>query len=151
MMLPPASLADHLPRRRLAEMEHAGQVDRDDAVPGLGIEVEEIRAVADPGAFEQHVEPAELAHRRRDRVIDRRAVAHVERLRRRRDRRRRGCAPAVASAAAASISVHRRRRALARQALGAGAADAAARPRHQRHLALDPAHRPPPLVLRRVL
>ena len=139
MMLPPAALLDHLPRRRLSEVKHAGQVDRDDAVPGLGIEIEEIEPVADPGRFEHDIEPAEFAHDGGNRRIDRRAVAHVE--------SRRGGPPA-GSADARGSSLGRRavavgaehRRALARQPLGPGAADAASRSRDQRHLARDPPH-----------
>jgi hypothetical protein len=43
-------------------MEHAGQIDRDDAVPLAGIEVEKTPAMTDPGTVEQHIEPAELAY-----------------------------------------------------------------------------------------
>ena len=77
-MLPPDfrhSPADHLPRRRLSQVKHAGQVDRDDAVPGLGVEIEEIQPVADPGRFQHDVEPAEFAHDSGNCRIDRRAVA----------------------------------------------------------------------------
>src|SRR2546421_10720255 len=55
-----SSLPDHLPRRRLAEMKHAGQVDRDDAVPDRRVELEEIAAMTDPGAVQEDVEPAEI-------------------------------------------------------------------------------------------
>ena len=70
MMLPPPCF-DHLPRRRLSDVKHAGQVDRDDAVPSLGIDLQEIEPVADPGQFEHDVEPAELAHDGGNRRIDR--------------------------------------------------------------------------------
>jgi hypothetical protein len=36
-------------------MEHAGQVDRDDAFPFGRIEVEKAPAVTDSGAVEQHI------------------------------------------------------------------------------------------------
>ena len=104
MMLPPAALLDHLPRRRLSEMKHAGQVDRDDAVPSLGIEIEEIEPVADPGRIRARCRAGRIRARPASGRIDRRAVAHVE--------SRRGARPpaariraAVASAAAPSLSV----------------------------------------------
>jgi hypothetical protein len=124
---------------RLAEMEHAGQVHGDDAVPGLGVEVEEIAAMADPGAVEQNIEPAKLPDHALDGGIDRGAVAHIE--------AERGGAPAaVADAPGAGFGRGRidigaeHRRAFSRQCLGAGPANAAAGAGHQRHLALDPAH-----------
>ena len=95
--------------------------------------------MADPGAFEEDVEPAELAHRSFDRVIDRCAVAHVEPL-------CRGLSANLADTPGGGLG--RRpvdigaedRRSLARQRFGAGPADTAARPGDQRHLARDPAH-----------
>ncbi len=134
-----ASLSRHLARRSLVEMEHAGQIDRDDAVPRCRVEVEEIAAVADPGTIEEDVDPAEREHRRGDRLIDRIAVAHVETL----------CGGMPAGVADAPGGGFGRGRVdigakhgcpLARQRLGAGAADPAARPGDQRHLARDPAH-----------
>ena len=138
MMLPPPCF-DHLPRRRLPDVKHAGQVDRDDAVPSLGIDIQEIEPVADPGQFEHDIEPAEFAHDSGDSRIDRRTVAHVE--------SRRGCPPAGATNPR-SGSLGRRavavgaehRRALACQRLGPGASDAASRSRNQRHFARDPPH-----------
>ena len=138
MMLPPPSL-DHLPRRRLSDVKHAGQVDRDDAVPGLGIDLEEIAPMTDPGRFEHDVEPAEFAHDSGNGRIDRDTVAHVE--------SRRGRPPA-GSTNSSSGSLGRgtiavgaeHRRALACQRLGPGAADAASRSRNQRHFARDPPH-----------
>src|SRR5262249_61337956 len=73
-----ATLTDHLLRCRLAEMKHARQVDCDDPLPLGGIEVEKVPAMTDPGAVEQHIEPAELAHRSRYCLGNRRSVAHVE-------------------------------------------------------------------------
>ena len=77
-----AALPHHLPRRRLPQMEHPGQIDRDDAVPNGGIEIEKSGGLTDAHAVEQHVQPAEFAHRRGNRGVDRRAVAHVEAERR---------------------------------------------------------------------
>ncbi len=153
MMLPPdfpppdfaIGLLDHLPRRRLSQVKHAGQVDRDDAVPGLGVEIEKIEPVADPGQFQHDVEPAEFAHDSGNRRIDRRAVAYVE--------SRRGGPPAGLTNAGGNSFGRRavavgaeHRGALARQPFGPGAADAASRPRDQRHLARDPPHACPPVM-----
>src|SRR5262249_23658268 len=55
-----ATLADHLPGCRLAEMKHPGQINGDDTLPLGGIEVEKVPAMTDPGAVEQYIEPAEL-------------------------------------------------------------------------------------------
>jgi hypothetical protein len=59
-------------------MEHPGQIDRYDAVPSRWIEVEKSGGLTDAHAVEQHVEPAEFAHRRGNRGVNGRAVAHVE-------------------------------------------------------------------------
>jgi hypothetical protein len=78
-------------------VKHAAQGDRDDAVPSLGIGIQEIEPVTDPGRFEHDIEPAEFAHDGGNDRIDRHAVAYVE--------SRRGARPptriraAVASAA----------------------------------------------------
>jgi hypothetical protein len=60
-----------LPRRRLSDVKHAGQVDRDDAVPSLGVDIQEIEPVADPGGFDHDIEPAEFAHDSGNGRIDR--------------------------------------------------------------------------------
>jgi hypothetical protein len=63
-------------------MEHAGQVDRDDAIPFSGIEVEKGGGLTNADAVEEHIQSAEFTDRRRNRGIDGRAVAHVEAERR---------------------------------------------------------------------
>jgi hypothetical protein len=63
-------------------MEHPRQIHRDYAVPNGGIEVEKPGSLTDARAIEQHVEPAEFAHRRGNRGVDRGTVAHVEAERR---------------------------------------------------------------------
>src|SRR5437764_1114645 len=73
-----AALLHHLPRRCLSDVKHARQVDRDDAVPSLGIDIQEIEPVADPGRFEHDIKPPEFAHHRGNHPIDRHPVAHVE-------------------------------------------------------------------------
>jgi hypothetical protein len=134
MMLP-----SHLPRHRLPDVKHASQIDRDDAVPGLGIDIQEIQPVADPGRFEQDIKPPEFAHHSGNCRIDCRTIADVESRRRRlpagatNPRRGRLGRRAVAVGA-------EHRRALARQRLGSGASDAASRSRNQRHFACDPSH-----------
>src|SRR5437764_1277401 len=79
---PAAALPHHLPGRRLPQMEHPGQIDRDNAVPSCRFEVEKGGGLADANAVEQKVEPAEFAHRRSNCGIDRRAVADIEAERR---------------------------------------------------------------------
>ena len=143
MMLPPPPWANHLPRRRLTEMEHAGQIDRDDALPLIVVEVEKAPAMADPGAVEQHVEPAELAHRRCHRSIDRRPVAHIEWDR---------GSPAAGGANSSGGGFGRGgidvgaddRCALTSEALRAGAADAAAGPCHEGDFPFNAIHLDPP-------
>jgi hypothetical protein len=73
-----AALLDHMPRRCLSDVKHAAQGDRNDAVPSLGIGIQEIEPVTDPGRFEHDIEPAEFAHDRGNGRIDRHAVAYVE-------------------------------------------------------------------------
>src|SRR5579862_8238732 len=106
-------------------MKHAGQIDGDDAVPGGDVEVEKIAAMADPGAFDQYVEPAEFADASGNRCIDRGAIAHIERLR---DSTTAGGADAGGNRLdRAGIDVGEEdRRALARQPRRRGAANAAA-------------------------
>ena len=145
MMLPPASLADHLPRRRLAEMKHAGQIDRDDALPLAVVEVQKAAAMTDPGAIEQHVEPAELAYRRRHCGIDRGALAHIECRRGRptaggADPRGRGFGRGAIDVGAQDG------RTRVRQTLRTSAADPPTATRHKRHLSRDACHRDPPAI-----
>ena len=59
-------------------MEHAGQVDRDDALPFSGIDVEKGGGLTDADAVEEYIQSAEFAHRRRNRGVDERAVAYIE-------------------------------------------------------------------------
>src|SRR5262249_11575556 len=97
----------------------------------------------DPGAVEQHIEPAELAHRSRYCLGNRRSVAHVE------------CDCDCPSAGGADPYGHSFGRssveigagdcgALARQAFSTGSADATTRTRHQRHFSIDTTHPDPP-------
>src|SRR5437763_16247548 len=59
-------------------MEHACQVDGNDAVPFVGIEIEKGGRLADARAVEQYVQPAELTYRGPHGSVDRGAVAHIE-------------------------------------------------------------------------
>jgi hypothetical protein len=126
-----------MPRRCLSDVKHAGQADRNDAVPSLGSDIQEIEPVTDPGRFEHHIEPTEFAHDGGNGRIDRHAVAYVE--------SRHGCPPAP-NANPSSGSLGRpavavgaeHRRALARQRLGGGAPDDASRSRNRPHFARDP-------------
>ena len=54
MMLPPAPCRS-LPCRLLPQMEHAGQVDRDDAIPFSGIAVEKGGGLTNADAVEEHI------------------------------------------------------------------------------------------------
>jgi hypothetical protein len=67
-----------MPRRCLSDVKHAAQGDRNDAVPSLGIGIQEIEPVTDRGRFEHDIEPAEFAHDGGNGRIDRHAVAYVE-------------------------------------------------------------------------
>src|SRR5205814_5739889 len=113
--------------------------DRDDAGPNGGIEVEKGGGLTDADAVEQHVEPAEFAHRSRNRTVDRRAVANVE-------AERRGTAAGGANLRSGCLgrggidigTDHRS--AFPPQTEGARPADPAPRASNQRDLALDPPH-----------
>jgi hypothetical protein len=99
--------------------------------------------MTDPGAIEQHIEPAELAHRRCHHVVDRDAVAHIEGDRGRptaggMDPRGGGFSRSGVDVGAGDCC------AFTRQTFGAGPADAAARTCHQRHFSFDATHRNPP-------
>jgi hypothetical protein len=59
-------------------MEHTSEIDRDNAIPLSGVEIEEACGLANANTIEQYIEPAELAHHRRHSRINRAPVAHVE-------------------------------------------------------------------------
>src|ERR1700730_10821942 len=73
-----SALPHHLPCRLLPQMEHAGQVDRDDALPFSGIDVEKGGGLTDADAVEEYIQSAEFAPRRRNRGVDEPAVAYIE-------------------------------------------------------------------------
>jgi hypothetical protein len=120
-------------------MEHPGQIDRDDAVPRRGVEFEKSGGLTDADAVEQHVEPAEFAHRRGNRGVNFRAVAHVEAERR---------STAAGGANFRSGRLCRggidigtdHRCALTPETACARPADPPTRARHERDLPLDPPH-----------
>ncbi len=120
-------------------MEHPGQIDRDDAVPRRGVEFEKSGGLTDAHAVEQHLELAEFAHRRGNRGLDRRAVAHVEAERR------------STAASGANLRSGRlcpdgidigtdHRCAFPRETEGARPADPTPRTSYERDLPLDPPH-----------
>ena len=56
----PVLAAAHPGQHRVHAIEHAGEVDRDDLVPGLGRDVEEVALrIVDAGAVDQDVDPAD--------------------------------------------------------------------------------------------
>jgi hypothetical protein len=63
-------------------MEHAGQINRDDALPFLGIDVKKGSGLTDANAIEEHIQSAEFANRRRNCRVNGRAVSDIEAERR---------------------------------------------------------------------
>jgi hypothetical protein len=138
MMLPPPPCRT-ICRCGLPQMKHAGQVDRNDALPVVGTDFEKTGGLTDADAVEQHIETAEVANRRRDRGVDARTVTDVEGA---------SCGPAVRRAdlrrgclgrCAVDVGADHRRT-LARETESARAADPAARTGDQCDLSFDSPH-----------
>ena len=77
----PALVSQHIPRRQLADMEAAEEIDLEDALEFGTLDIDEIMADRDPGIADQHIEPAEARERSREGRIDGGGVGHIDRQR----------------------------------------------------------------------
>jgi hypothetical protein len=120
--------------------EGADQVDPQDLAPELDRLLEQRhQAAADTGIGEDHVDPAQLFHRLLDEALHVGLGAGIGGHRDRPPARRLDLGRGLLDRRGRLVD-HHHRRPFGGKELGAGAADAAARPGHDRTLALKAAH-----------